>query len=163
MDQKTTDALIALRRIQRRTELYARSLAQATGLSVSQLKVLQLLSGVRSATAGELVRMTALSNASITSLIDKLERLGLVSRQKDEADGRRVVLVLEEAGLNVLRSAPNPLQDHFELLFVDLPEWERSMIVSTLERVAQIVDARSEITDSEPILDVGLFDEPARP
>ena len=37
------------------------------------------------------------------------------------------------------------------------------MIVASLERVAEIVDARSEITDSEPILDVGLFDEPAEP
>ena len=68
MDQKTTDALISLRRIQRRIELYARSLAQATGLSGSQLKVLQLLSGPGKATPGDLVRMTALSNASVTSL-----------------------------------------------------------------------------------------------
>ncbi|WP_084396837.1 MarR family winged helix-turn-helix transcriptional regulator [Henriciella aquimarina] len=163
MDQKTTDALIALRRIQRRTELYARSLAQATGLSVSQLKVLQLLSGPGAATAGELVQMTALSNASITSLIGKLEARKLVARTRDPEDGRRVVIALQPKGYEMLRNSPNPLQDHFELLFTALPEWEQSMIVSALERVAQIVDARSEITDSEPILDVGLFDEPVAP
>ncbi|MEQ8559265.1 MAG: MarR family winged helix-turn-helix transcriptional regulator [Henriciella sp.] len=158
MDQKTTTALIALRRIQRRTELYARTLAQKTDLSVSQLKVMQLLSSFGSATPGELVRLTALSNASITSLVDKLEARKLVARQRDPADGRRVVLLLSDIGEDVLRSAPNPLQDHFELFFSDLPEWERSMIVSALERVADIVDARSEVTDSEPILDVGAFD-----
>ena len=32
------------------------------------------------------------------------------------------------------------------------------MVVSALERVADIVDSRSEVTDSEPILDVGAFD-----
>ena len=158
MDQKTTDALISLRRIQRRTELYARSLAQSADLSVSQLKVMQLLASHDAATPRELVRMTALSNASITSLIDKLEARGMVGRRKDPADRRKVVLALTETGRDVLKTAPNTLQDHFELLFSNLPEWERSMVVSALERVADIVDSRSEVTDSEPILDVGAFD-----
>ena len=158
MDQKTTDALISLRRIQRRTELYARSLAQSADLSVSQLKVMQLLASHDAATPSELVRMTALSNASITSLIDKLEARGMVGRRKDPADRRKVVLALTETGRDVLKTAPNTLQDHFELLFSNLPDWERSMVVSALERVADIVDSRSEVTDSEPILDVGAFD-----
>ena len=65
---------------------------------------------------------------------------------------------MTETGRDVLKTAPNTLQDHFELLFSNLPEWERSMVVSALERVADIVDSRSEVTDSEPILDVGAFD-----
>lgn len=160
MDQKTTDALISLRRIQRRTELYARSLAQAADLSVSQLKVMQLLHSLGSSAPSNLVRMTALSNASITSLVDKLEARGLVVRRKDPQDGRRVVLELADAGVAILHAAPNPLQDQFEAHFSGLPDWERSMIVAALERVAGFIDAEAEITDSEPILDVGAFDRP---
>lgn len=160
MDQKTTDALIALRRIQRRTELYARSLAQSADLSVSQLKVMQLLAAFGSAAPSDLGRMTALSNASITSLVDKLEAREMVARRKDPADGRRVVLALTDEGARVLDGAPNPLQDQFEAHFSGLPEWQRSMIVSSLEHVADFIDAKSEITDSEPILDVGAFDRP---
>lgn len=159
MDEKTTNALISIRRIQRRTELYARSLAQATDLSVSQLKVMQLLAGFGPSTPSDLIQHIALGNASITTLVDKLEARGLVARRKDEADRRRVVLALTPEGEAVLNQAPNPLHDSFEKIFSDLPEWQRSMIVASLEKVADIVDYGAEVSDSEPILDVGAFDK----
>ena len=160
MDQKTADALISLRRIQRRTELYARTLAQATDLSVSQLKVMQLLAGPGPSTPGDLVRQTALSNASMTTLVDRLESRGLVARRRDENDRRRVVLALTTEGERVLNRAPNPLHDSFEKIFSALPEWQRSMIVASLEQVADIVDRGADVTDSDPILDAGAFDQP---
>ncbi len=51
--------------------------------------------GVR-ATPGRLGEQLRLNSAGTTSLVDRLERLGLVSRSRDTEDRRRVLLRVEE-------------------------------------------------------------------
>jgi DNA-binding MarR family transcriptional regulator len=45
-------------------------------------------------TAGELARATGLTTASITGVVDRLEAAGFVSRERDPADRRRVVITI---------------------------------------------------------------------
>jgi len=60
---------------------------------------------------GRMLRMTdlaeavLLSRSGVTRLVDRLERAGLVARQRASADGRGVVAVLTESGLDRLRVA----------------------------------------------------------
>ncbi|MFF9851419.1 MarR family winged helix-turn-helix transcriptional regulator [Streptomyces litmocidini] len=51
--------------------------------------------GIR-ATPGWLGEQLRLNSAGTTSLVDRLERLGLASRSRDTADRRRVLLKVEE-------------------------------------------------------------------
>ncbi|WP_037568403.1 MarR family winged helix-turn-helix transcriptional regulator [Phaeacidiphilus oryzae] len=48
------------------------------------------------ATPGRLGAALRLNSAGVTALLDRLERLGLVSRTRDRADRRRVLLSVEE-------------------------------------------------------------------
>jgi DNA-binding MarR family transcriptional regulator len=50
----------------------------------------------RPATPGYLASELGLNSASVTALVDRLERLGLVHRERDPADRRRVLLVVSE-------------------------------------------------------------------
>jgi len=60
---------------------------------------------------GRMLRMTDLADAvllsrsGVTRLVDRLERAGLVARQRTSTDGRGVVAVLTEQGLDRLREA----------------------------------------------------------
>ena len=63
---------------------------------------------------------------------------------------------LTDQATDVLKEAPIPLQDHFARQFGDLQEWEQTMIISSLQRVAQMMDA--EHIDASPVLDVGILD-----
>jgi len=54
--------------------------------------------------------------------------------------------------------APKPLQDVFSAAFEKLEEWEKSMIVASLQRVASMMNA--EHIDASPMLHVGIADEP---
>ncbi|MEO0882004.1 MAG: MarR family transcriptional regulator [Pseudomonadota bacterium] len=157
MTTRAEDALIALRQIQRKTELAAKRLAQTAGLTPSQLVVLQLLKERGETSAGELSQLTQLKHATITSLVDKLVTRGYVTRRKSDADKRKVWLTLTDNGLTGLTAAPDLLQEVFEKRFDGLPDWHQSMLVSALERVSALLDA--EDLDAAPVLDVGALDE----
>ena len=51
---------------------------------------------------------------------------------------------------------PRPLQDSFVQQFQDLRDWEQSMILTSLERVAYMMDAQH--IDASPVLDLGQLD-----
>jgi DNA-binding MarR family transcriptional regulator len=53
----------------------------------------------------ELADRVLLSRSGVTRLVDRLERAGLVSRQRVAADGRGVIAELTAAGLERLRTA----------------------------------------------------------
>lgn len=157
MSNRSEDALIALRQIQRKTELASKRLASLAGLTPSQLLVMQILSERGETSAGEVAKLTQLKHATITSLVDKLVARALVSRRRSDEDRRRVWLQLSPEGEKSINAAPDLLQDTFQTRFNSLPDWHQSMLVSALERVAAILDA--EDLDAAPILDVGALDE----
>jgi DNA-binding MarR family transcriptional regulator len=74
---------------------------QQARVTLTQRRLLNRLSaGERG--QSDLGRELALSPASLTRLIDRLEERGLVSRRRDSADRRRVVVELEPAGRDVV-------------------------------------------------------------
>ena len=101
--------------------------------------------------------MTQLKHATITTLGDKLVTRGLLSRRRCEEDRRRVWLTLLPEGQTAITTAPDLLQDTFEARFDKLPDWHQAMLVSSLERLAALLDA--EDLEAAPILDVGALDE----
>lgn len=157
---RSDDALIALRQIQRKTEIASKRLASQAGLTPSQLMVMQILNERGETSAGEVANLTQLKHATITSLVDKLVERGMLNRRRCTEDRRRVWLKLCEQGKNAITSAPDLLQDTFQTRFDKLPSWHQSMLVSSLERIAALLDAES--LEAAPILDVGALDEKPR-
>jgi len=131
------EVLIALRRVIRATDLHS-------------------LRDKGQVTIGELAQEMSLSQATVTTILDRLEKRGLVYRQRSLSDKRKVHAYLTETATETLKSAPIPLQDRFTREFSKLDEWEQAMIMSALKRVAQMMDAQH--IDASPVLDIGLLD-----
>lgn len=72
--------LVALRRIVRATDFSAKALAKETELTTSQLLVLQLLEPDRSLTVGEVAKHVNLNQATVTTIVDRLEERHLIKR-----------------------------------------------------------------------------------
>jgi DNA-binding MarR family transcriptional regulator len=157
LSKRSEDALIALRRIQRVTELASKRLARTAGLTPSQLSVLRILTEYPEVSAGYLAEATQLKHATITSLIDKLETRGFISRRKCDEDKRRVWLHLLPEGKAALAAAPDPLHETFSERFDALPDWQQSMLISALEQVTTLLDA--ENLEAAPVLDIGDLDQ----
>ena len=146
-------SLIALRRILRATELFGRELAQSVGLTAPQFRVLQIVAEKEQCTATEISQRMRISQATVTSLVDKLERQDMVVRERSQTDRRQINIVATGRGRQALEDAPDPLQQRFVRKFSELDDWEQASLIAALERVASMLDA--EDIDASPVLDTG--------
>ncbi|MCO6383446.1 MAG: MarR family transcriptional regulator [Vannielia sp.] len=156
MDRIDT-SLIALRRILRATDRFGHELAQSVGLSAAQFRVLQIVaeSGRRNAT--QIAQQMRITQATVTSLVDKLVRQEMVVRERSQTDRRQTNIEPTAKGLQAIKDAPNPLQQRFVGKFSALEDWEQASLIAALERVAAMLDA--ENIDASPVLDTGEFRE----
>lgn len=152
-DPKHEEVLVALRRIIRAVDLHSRRLIQKTGLSGPQLVLMQILCNAGTESASELASRANLSQATVTTILDRLEERGLVARKRSTDDKRRVRVTLTEQGKAELEHAPKLLQENFVNAFADLADWEQHMIIASLQRVAQMMDATE--LDASPYLHPG--------
>jgi DNA-binding MarR family transcriptional regulator len=106
-------------------------------------------SGVNSSQVAKSVNLSA---ATVTNIVDRLESKNLVSRVRNTQDKRKVSLYLTDDGKAILLSAPQPLQEHFIEKFANLAQWEQSQMLSSIERLAEMMDA-NEI-DAAPLLEL---------
>jgi DNA-binding MarR family transcriptional regulator len=145
--------LVSLRRIMRATAIHSRRLGKETGLTTPQLVILRSVANGGSPTVSDIARDVSLSQATVTTLLNKLEANGFVVRERSSEDRRRVNVHLTDAGGTVLEEAPEPLQERFSARFQSLESWEQHLIVASLERVANMMDA--EDLDASPLLAAG--------
>jgi DNA-binding MarR family transcriptional regulator len=151
--------LVALRRVIRATDLHSKHLAKTTGLTAPQILLLQTIRDQGEVTIGEIANGMSLSQATVTTIMDRLEKRGLVYRKRSKADKRKVHAHLTDEAIETLKSAPIPLQDQFARQYENLQEWEQTMIISSLQRVAQMMDAQH--IDASPVLYVGTLNKQA--
>jgi|TARA_B110000879_G_scaffold212837_1_gene311276 DNA-binding MarR family transcriptional regulator len=148
--------LISLRRVIRATDLHSKQLVKTTGLTAPQILLLQAIRDNGDVTIGEVAKKISLSQATVTTILDRLEKRELVKRVRSTKDKRRVHVYLTDKASEILKDAPVPLQEQFSEQFNELELWEQTMIISSLQRIAQMMDA--EDIDASPVLDVGALD-----
>lgn len=154
---RIAEVLIALRRVIRATDLHSKHLSKTSGLTAPQILLLQAIrNGESGTTIGDLASEVSLSQATVTNILDRMERRGYVYRERSRKDRRKVHACLTDEGMQVLQEAPMPLQEQFARQFSDLHEWEQTMIIASLQRVAHMMDAQH--IDASPVLDVGNLD-----
>jgi len=143
----------ALRRISRAIELHSHSLASRYGLTVPQLAVLKELGAAGGRSVGELTRAVHLSQATVTGILDRLQRRGLIERRRGEADKRKVHVWLTPAGRRALDRSPPLLHENFLEAFGRLKDWQQTQILSSLQRVVAMMEA--ETIQAAPLLTPG--------
>lgn len=144
--------IIALRRVIRAVDLHSRTLAASHGLTGPQALILKALQK-GSLSAGELASRVSLSQGTVTDILNRLEQRGFIRRLRDTRDRRRVLVEVTLAGLALLQQSPPLLQDRFIQRFHDLHEWEQTQLLSSLQRIAAMMDA--EDIDAAPVLSSG--------
>jgi len=154
--ERINEVLVALRRIIRATDLHSKYLAKNTGLTSPQMLLLQTLRNKGEDTVGGVAKEMSLSQATVTTILDRLEKKALVIRERSTSDRRKVLVYLSDNALEILKDAPLPRQEQFTRQFSDLQDWEQLMIISSLSRIAQMMDAQH--IDAAPVLDVGTLD-----
>lgn len=78
------------------TVAFHHAVAARQGLSASESKALDALLRLGPLTHAQLVEQTALAPASVTDLIDRIERKGFAARGPHPEDGRRILVTADE-------------------------------------------------------------------
>ncbi len=154
MNRHCRDVLIAMRKIMRAIDIHSRALARDYGITMPQLILLQEVASCNGISVTELGKSISLSQATVTDIVARLEKKGLVVKRKSGVDKRCVELFETDACNELLRKAPPPLQEKFIRRFSRLEEWEQLMILSSLRRVVDIMAAGDDGSIS-PVLAAG--------
>lgn len=142
--------LIALRRIVRSIDLHSKKLVQSHRLTIPQVVILREIQRRGRLSLGDLARSASLSNATVTGIVDRLETKSLVKRVRSETDRRQVFVEIMPDGAKMLMAMPPLLQENFVQKLKKLEKWEQTQILSSLERVAALMNA--EEIEASPIL-----------
>jgi len=161
-DDKITDqVLLAIRQLTQAIDLHSRYLAKHHGLTGPQLIILKEIGKNGEMTVGEVAKAISLSQSTVTGILARLEKRGMIVRRKSDVDRRAVKVDLTDTCRRFLTEAPPPLQDRFLVAFNNLDSWEQLMILSALQRIVRLMNA--ETIDAAPILASGPIDPPDSP
>lgn len=144
----------ALRRIIRAVDLHSKRLERETGLTTPQVLVLRAIRELGEVTTARIASRVSLSQATITTIVDRLEARGLIERYRNRDDRRVVHSRLTPGGEAALAKAPALLDAIFLKAFRELPGSEQDGIVTALERVAGLMGPAAS-AEPAPLLDLG--------
>jgi DNA-binding MarR family transcriptional regulator len=89
----------------------------------------------------EIARRLIVTTASITSLLDTLERRGLVERHPDPADRRRLLITITPTARDLVRRFVPEIVALQASVMRDIPEEERRQFVAVLTRIREAIAA----------------------
>ncbi len=94
-------------------------------------------------TAGELADGLGLTSGAVTAVLDRLERLGYIERERDLSDRRRVYVRLTARAHELADAAWEPFGDPLAPLANGHARWELALIRDFLRSGRELIDARA--------------------
>lgn len=130
------------------TDLTVRFLTDRAGLSTAAAYVLNRLSREGPSRLTALAAREGVSQPSMTQLVQRLEKLGLVIRHEDPEDGRVALVAVSDAGTALMNDRRNVRRDRLgQFLDTLTPEESRALWLASevalpiLQRLIERADA----------------------
>ncbi|HJV21081.1 MAG TPA: MarR family transcriptional regulator [Holophagaceae bacterium] len=130
-----------LRRIVRALEVYSKDVEARFGLTGPQLWALWELGQGGPMALKELAARMQLHPSTVVGVVDRLSDKGLMTREVDAEDRRRVRLALTAKGRTTLRRAPHPAQGRLVHGLQSLPARQRTDIHRALATLVKLMEA----------------------
>ena len=124
----------------------ARSLARVEGnVTLQQYRAMVVLASRGPQTAGVLADSLGIHLSTLTRLCDRLVGKGLITRQEEPANRRRVLLSLTPRGKRLVRSVTSTWRDEIASILRRVPPVQRAELVAALRAFGE---AAGEPADS---------------
>jgi DNA-binding MarR family transcriptional regulator len=144
VDSKPLEVLSRVTRISKHLDRLRRAVFSVHGLDVWEFDVLATLRRAGKPyqlTPTALMAQTLVTSGAMTNRINRLEARGLVSRQADPEDGRRVVVALSDPGRKVVDRALDDLLSAEQRALEPLSSPERKELGSLLRLVSLHIES----------------------
>jgi MarR family transcriptional regulator, organic hydroperoxide resistance regulator len=117
----------------------SKRMAVALGVTGPQRLVVRIVGRFPAISAGQLAHILHLHPSTLTGILRRLERRGLLTRRKDPRDGRRAVLGLSAAGRSIDVEASGTIETVMNAVLATLPRREilaaRRVMLALAERL----------------------------
>ena len=111
------DLMTSIRKLTRSSLMLQQAIAEKMNLNASDAECIDFLAEMGPATAGDLAKVTRLTTGAVTSVIDRLEKAGLVKRKNDPHDRRKVIIHIvprkHEKANRLYAAMATDVHDHF--------------------------------------------------
>jgi DNA-binding MarR family transcriptional regulator len=139
--EDAAQVLDSLRRLIRFLRIATRRAEQRTGASAAQLFVLSQLAESEAASLAELSARTLTDASSVSTVVARLVRAGLVVRRRAAGERRRVELSLTARGRAQVARSPELAQTRILDALVSLPSARRRAVAAGLRTLITAIGA----------------------
>jgi DNA-binding MarR family transcriptional regulator len=120
------------------------AVADRLGLSLADLRYLQILAEAGPTTAGDIAARTGLTTGAVTRMVDRLEQAGYVQRSRDPADRRRVVVVPDAKAIARIGSLYEGMAAAWREALSAYRDEELEVILDLFERMRELSRREAE-------------------
>ena len=138
----TKDIIFSIRRLLQAKEIYTKELNKKYQVSSSQLNCILALYDYGPMPPSQIARHIMVNSSTVTGIIDRLEKKGLVERWRISHDRRVITIQLTEAGTKLAENAPPPIQQRVIDGLKNLPPKEMEKIVKSLNMLTGMLDVQ---------------------
>jgi len=108
------------------------------GLSDQQWRVLRVLGEHGTVETGRVAREAYILGPSLTGVLARMERDGLVRRERDPADQRRTVVEATPKGLKLVEKLSHTVEAHYAWMEKSLGKQKLSQLYELLDEVIEL-------------------------
>lgn len=123
--------------------------AREIGLTGPQVSTLKILEVVGELSLTELSERMSARNSTVTGIVDRMERDGLVSRERSSTDRRVVIIRATDKGKEIARGVPLGAMEIFSTALSSLGQADRRELRRILGELAEGVRAEVSRRESE--------------
>lgn len=147
-----TEILIRIRQIIRSVNLESKRIEKEYGISIPQLLCLNFLHAKDNFQAShkEIKDFLQLNASTVTGLISRLEKKGLVARLPKREDKRVGLITITAKGGSLLEGTPEPLHEQLSNKLKQLSESELHQLQNSFDTIIDFLNI--EHVDASPIL-----------
>ncbi|MGH8993966.1 MAG: MarR family transcriptional regulator [Acidimicrobiia bacterium] len=135
---------MAIRRYQTATDRFDEVAVGLLGINRTDGRCLDILDQHGPLTAGELARECGLSTGALTTLLDRLERLGYLRRVSHPTDRRRVVVELTEKTRRKIEQIYAPIGQEGAELLAQLSDTQLEFLARVMSGARELVERHTE-------------------
>ena len=141
-EEYTRNIIFSIRRLLQAKEIYTKELNKKYQVSSSQLNCILALYDYGPMPPSRIARHIMVNSSTVTGIIDRLEKKGLVERWRISQDRRVITIQLTEAGTKLAENAPPPIQQRVIDGLKNLPPKEMEKIVKSLNMLTGMLDVQ---------------------
>ena len=108
------------------------------GLSDPQWRVLRVLGELGTVETGRVAREAFILGPSLTGVLARMERDGLVRRERDRADQRRSVVAATAKGLKIVEKLSRKVEAHYDWMEKSLGKEKLSQLYALLDDLIEL-------------------------